>query len=333
MPYPNKELEFAHRVWNKNPALEAYREEKKGILYLFEERGKILGIPTDWLFGYSTAITGMTGSGKTQTIKRVCYELYQDTGLNMTFFDPDGDYFVFKDLFPDWQIVGYRKKLNPDEAREIWQNALISNQPTIISMLDTDIIGRVKFLINYMNAQWASAEKERSAHSTMPHLNIIEEAKFFLPVRLPEGEKKEYAELAVLIERVATRGRKFGIGQIIGTQRPQEINQKSMTQCDNLFLHRVSNPLDINRYHEWLGFPDSEIQKVMDKLGKGMCIFSTPYNKDGKIHPFQVRKLNQLIDASQTSKPEDVGKLEQKYRGVRNDESDSLLQPKDNGKA
>ena len=74
-----------------------------------------------------------------------------------------------------------------------------------------------------------------------PVLLIYEEAHNYLPRRTPQG-RKTFARDAV--EKVAKEGRKYGVSAMIVSQRPSEISETVLSQCNSMILMRMNNPDD-----------------------------------------------------------------------------------------
>jgi hypothetical protein len=74
-----------------------------------------------------------------------------------------------------------------------------------------------------------------------PVLLIFEEAHNYLPRRPMEG-RKTFAREAV--EKVAKEGRKYGVAAMIISQRPSEISETVLSQCNSMILMRMNNPDD-----------------------------------------------------------------------------------------
>jgi len=47
-----------------------------------------------------------------------------------------------------------------------------------------------------------------------------------------------------VFERIAREGRKFGLGLVLSSQRPSELSQTVLSQCNSFLLHRISNDKD-----------------------------------------------------------------------------------------
>lgn len=73
-----------------------------------------------------------------------------------------------------------------------------------------------------------------------PVLIVLEEAHSYLG----EADKKNSANTAV--RRIAKEGRKYGIGMMLVSQRPSEIDSTILSQCGTIFAMRLSNGTDRN---------------------------------------------------------------------------------------
>jgi hypothetical protein len=78
-------------------------------------------------------------------------------------------------------------------------------------------------------------------HVRQPVLLIFEEAHNYLPRRPVEG-RRTFARDAV--EKVAKEGRKYGVAAMIISQRPSEISETVLSQCNSMILMRMNNPDD-----------------------------------------------------------------------------------------
>ena len=74
-----------------------------------------------------------------------------------------------------------------------------------------------------------------------PVLLCFEEAHNYLP-RKPQPGRKTFARDAV--EKVAKEGRKYGVAAMIVSQRPSEISETVLSQCNSMILMRMNNPDD-----------------------------------------------------------------------------------------
>ena len=75
---------------------------------------------------------------------------------------------------------------------------------------------------------------------TRPLLVVMEEAHRYL--------RSGADDLASgVVQRIAKEGRKYGVGAMIVSQRPSEVNETILSQCGTFFAMRLSNPSDRNR--------------------------------------------------------------------------------------
>lgn len=81
-----------------------------------------------------------------------------------------------------------------------------------------------------------------------PLLIVMEEAHRYL-------SDTSGGEAAEVVERVVKEGRKYGVGAMIVSQRPSEVNETILSQCGTFFALRLSNPADRARVQGTL--PDS----------------------------------------------------------------------------
>ncbi len=73
-----------------------------------------------------------------------------------------------------------------------------------------------------------------------PLLVVMEEAHRYLSDRL-NGTASE------VVQRIVKEGRKYGVGAMVVSQRPSEVNETILSQCGTFFALRLSNPSDRSR--------------------------------------------------------------------------------------
>jgi DNA helicase HerA-like ATPase len=89
---------------------------------------------------------------------------------------------------------------------------------------------------------------ELSVHrGDYPVLFVIEEARVLIPSYGAEEVDHPATRFARnAVRRVATEGRKMGLGLLIISQKPSSVDPLPVSQCNTLVLHRVVNPEDIS---------------------------------------------------------------------------------------
>lgn len=134
---------------------------------------------------------------------------------------PDADGNVHQDL--DTLLAGWLGDESPITILD-----LSGVPPTIQS----ELVGAV-LRITYDALFWARNIPEGGRER--PLLVVLEEAHSYL-------DPKQMA--AVSVRKIAKEGRKYGIGMMLVSQRPAEIDQTILSQCGTIFALRLSNATD-----------------------------------------------------------------------------------------
>lgn len=108
----------------------------------------------------------------------------------------------------------------------------LSGLPFDVVDITVAVLTRTLFDFNF----WAPPEVRQ------PFVLVYEEAHNYLP-RTDRAERM-FAREAV--EKVAKEGRKYGVSAMIVTQRPSEISETILSQCNSMVLMRMNNPDDQN---------------------------------------------------------------------------------------
>ena len=102
-----------------------------------------------------------------------------------------------------------------------------------------------------------------------PVLLVCEEAHRYVPNR---GEA-QYEAAQEAIRRIAKEGRKYGVGLLLVSQRPSEVEATVLSQCNSWIVLRVTN--DSDREHVRAILPDSMagLTKMLSGLRRREAIF------------------------------------------------------------
>jgi hypothetical protein len=106
----------------------------------------------------------------------------------------------------------------------------LSGLPFDVIDVTVAVLTRTLFDFNF----WAPPEVRQ------PFVLVYEEAHNYLPRKDPT--ERRFAREAV--EKVAKEGRKYGVSAMIVTQRPSEISETILSQCNSMVLMRMNNPDD-----------------------------------------------------------------------------------------
>lgn len=107
----------------------------------------------------------------------------------------------------------------------------------IPSSILNDLIGALLRIL-YDSIFWARDLQEGGRER--PLLIVLEEAHAYLA-------KENSGAAAAAVRRIAKEGRKYGVGMMIVSQRPSEIDTTILSQCGTIFAMRLAN--DIDRGH------------------------------------------------------------------------------------
>lgn len=93
----------------------------------------------------------------------------------------------------------------------------------------------------------------------MPLLLVCEEAHRYAP----RGEEAAFQPTKRALARIAKEGRKYGVGLALVTQRPSELSESILSQCNTMIALRMSNEQD--QQHVRKALPDS-VRSLVDAL-------------------------------------------------------------------
>ena len=137
----------------------------------------------------------------------------------------------------------------------------LSGVPNEVAGVSSAVIARTLFNLKVWQT---SAERHND-----PVLLVCEEAHRYVPNR---GEA-QYEAAQEAIRRIAKEGRKYGIGLLLVSQRPSEVEATVLSQCNSWIILRITNESD--REHVRSILPDSMdgLAKMLSGLRRQEAIF------------------------------------------------------------
>lgn len=137
----------------------------------------------------------------------------------------------------------------------------LSGVPNEVAGAASSLIARTLFAVKL----WQSVDERKCC----PVLLVCEEAHRYVPHR---GEA-QYEAAQEAIRRLAKEGRKYGIGLMLVSQRPCEVEATVLSQCNSWLVMRITN--DADRDHVRSILPDalSGLTKVLSGLRRREAIF------------------------------------------------------------
>lgn len=126
-----------------------------------------------------------------------------------------------------------------------------SEVPSDVLPLVTGLIARIIFSVQ----QWSCNDKRH------PIAFLCDEAHLYVQ---QVGNHDAIADIGIKsFERIAKEGRKYGLGLVIISQRPSEVNRTVLSQCNNFISMRLTNVEDQNVIRKLL--PDN-LGNIADNL-------------------------------------------------------------------
>lgn len=110
------------------------------------------------------------------------------------------------------------------------------------TMEDTDLLFFSGYLLKEVFNMQKLVKNEKSNVEKAFHF-ILDEAHRYLS----ESYKEDSLKSLKIFERISKEGRKFGLFLIVASQRPGELSQTVLSQCNNFILHRIRNNVDLEQ--------------------------------------------------------------------------------------
>lgn len=137
----------------------------------------------------------------------------------------------------------------------------LSGVPNEVAGIASAVIARTLFNLK----MWQSAEERQND----PALLVCEEAHRYVPNR---GEA-QYEAAQESIRRIAKEGRKYGLGLLLISQRPSEVEATVLSQCNSWIIHRITNEADREHVRGILPDSVSGLTKMLSGLRRREAIF------------------------------------------------------------
>ncbi|WP_319414963.1 ATP-binding protein [Marispirochaeta aestuarii] len=113
-----------------------------------------------------------------------------------------------------------------------------------LSLLPSEILYVIISVLSRLVFE-AHQRYRRKTGRILPTTLVVEEAHNF--IKRYDGNVEEITSnklCSQAFEKIAKEGRKFGLGLMISSQRPSELSQTVLSQCNSFLLHRLVNDKD-----------------------------------------------------------------------------------------
>lgn len=137
-----------------------------------------------------------------------------------------------------------------------------------ISGLPNEIAGILTALISRLIFQY-KLWQSREERELDPVLFVCEEAHRYVP---NYGEA-QYKEAQVAIRRIAKEGRKYGLGLMLISQRPSDLESTVLSQCNSWLILRLTNSNDQSYVSNFIPDSLSGLTTILPSLTRREAIF------------------------------------------------------------
>jgi hypothetical protein len=137
-----------------------------------------------------------------------------------------------------------------------------------ISGLPNEVAGPLSAAVARLLFQY-KVWQTRNERERDPILIVCEEAHRYVP----DTGLADYQSAQKAIRRIAKEGRKYGIGLMLVSQRPADVERTVLSQCNSWFVMRLTNSTDQDHVSRFL--PDSlaGLSRLLPSLSRQEAIF------------------------------------------------------------
>ncbi len=143
------------------------------------------------------------------------------------------------------------------QSLDQWLDEYVGNNkknPSCITIIDLSLVpSEVIHIVVAVIARIVFEALQRYRKLTqfaLPTVLVMEEAHTFISRYKEDAENQDVASVCCQVfERIAREGRKYGLGLVLSSQRPSELSQTVLSQCNTFLLHRISNDRDQELVH------------------------------------------------------------------------------------
>jgi len=151
-------------------------------------------------------------------------------------------------------------------------------KPYRITIIDTSYAsqGVRQAVVSYISKELLQGrirkENEIENGIEFPLLLVVEEAHNYCNAKLSHSCKYQ-------LQRIASEGRKFGLGLCVISQKPSKIDEEILSQCNTGIYMHITNPNDKDHIRKSFESINDEIIKDLDSLDVGECIIAGAMNR------------------------------------------------------
>ncbi len=233
----------------------------------------------DTAFSHRMAILGMPGSGKSNLIAVLVEELGQfDTPLLVFDHKPEYEPLCQRPYLSNPERLN-AQTLSPQHAAATAQRIMEERLQVVIDLSSYANDAQAALVMTELIAGVLRYQKARTNGERIPCTFVLDEAHYWLPneghstirgVRLRSGQPL-LAYVQQVFFTLAKLGRSFGMGLIVATQRPADVDKRLISSADWRFLLKALEPADLKVYRSY-GLTDEAAMALNPKAGEAYVI-------------------------------------------------------------
>lgn len=156
------------------------------------------------------------------------------------------------------QFLGYLNRANVTIVD-------LSGVPFEVLSITVSLVARLVFDFSF---HYSKNQHDKEQLNDIPIMIVCEEAHNYIP----RNGGAEYSSSKKSIERIAKEGRKYGLSLMVVSQRPSEVSETILAQCNNFVSLRLTNPNDQNFVKNLMPDSTKNLGGILPNLGQGECI-------------------------------------------------------------
>jgi hypothetical protein len=215
----------------------------------------------------------MRGSGKSWTSAVIAEELAK-TGILFIVVDLMGEYKTLREKFPvliaalGTPKYADIKNLSEEQASVLAERIVQTGISVVLDLKHATMLERYTFLAKFLEGFYRVEEKLMK-----PYVLILDEAHRITPekgvIKLREVRDVQ-TQVEYWVYEIGATGRHYGIGFIAVARRTAEISKMTLTQCELKIVHKVSDPIDLEKLREY-GI-SSELIALVERFKPGDAV-------------------------------------------------------------
>ena len=265
-------------------------------LWIDPETGRVIETPAE-VSTSVIAVLGKRGSGKTY-FAGVLEEELAESGIPFIVLDPMSCHYTIRERY-EVLILGCRgsplldAEIAPGIGGDVAELLVDAGLSSVIDLSGMRRRYQEEFVRDLC---WRLLERSRT-----PRMIIFEEADAWAP-------QTRSSECREAVETLVRRGRQFGLGATLLSQRPAIVSKDALSQADIYLFFRLISPRDLDAVRETLdyaGISRDEVKEILASLPKFRSGDAIVYSPEMLKMLRRIRVRRRLTrHAAETPRPE-----------------------------